>query len=827
MIGSAAFFFVFGVGQAGADCPESRAGTGELPGVVEEDRKGVTWSDDSILLDAAQIRATNAAWKLKPTAEVRQDLTRAVLVESAMRLLGRECGGDAPCSAVLPELLGSLGLAIPSGDTSDLGTFSIDMDSISEVAERRRIVESAHARGLVLIRTPGGDGLYLGGARGGRVLLPLVDWSEACPEAGRTRVVEGRVVIAPLEGVEDESGVGFLGRANRIFVFGESPGPALSGIVSLRPAAMPPVVGSRDCDDSMEFAFYTSPEKAASKSDVRVIATLEKDPGPVVLVVRDRSGKLVETVQRTLGGPPFTRVATLQNAPGGRYTAVLGDGERVLSCTRFTVHRRVKAKPQRKSAEVWPVTRQWSRGTENLFSAFVEGLFDYPITEDLTWPRLQELLNQSDKNLLHNHLGLREDDVLKLEPDCADLPHVLRAYFAWKMGLPFAHRKCGAGWKGNPPKCGMELVGNTTEVEGKTRIEAFREFVFRVMNGVHSGGTRTAPDAEASDFYPVALTRSALRPGTMFADPHGHVLLIARWLPQEMERYGILVGSDAQPDGTVGRRRFWRGSFLFTSSTEDVGAGFKAYRPIRWKRSDNTLRAYDNSELASTRKFRRISGDQHKGSTSDFYEAIEGLINPRPLDPVAMQVSLVDSLEESVSRRLNSVNNAEVFMADQGYASVEMPTGASIFQTVGPWEDFSTPSRDMRLLISLDTVLGFPDLVRRHPERFGANAESGDVLADAVDAALKKEMKSRIITYMRSNGEAQRLTLRVVASRARALEMAYNPNDCVEIRWGAPPDSAEYQTCKRFASEEQRDRMASYREWFVTRSRPPRGASGP
>ena len=55
----------------------------------------------------------------------------------------------------------------------------------------------------------------------------------------------------------------------------------------------------------------------------------------------------------------------------------------------------------------------------------------------------------------------------------------------------------------------------------------------------------------------------------------------------------------------------------------------------------------------------------------------------------------------------------------------------------GPRKPTSTPSRDMRLLISLDTVVGFPDLVRRHPERFGADADSGPALADEVEAALR------------------------------------------------------------------------------------------
>ena len=52
--------------------------------------------------------------------------------------------------------------------------------------------------------------------------------------------------------------------------------------------------------------------------------------------------------------------------------------------------------------------------------------------------------------------------------------------------------------------------------------------------------------------------------------------------------------------------------------------------------------------------------------------------------------------------------------------------------------------------------------------------------------------------------------------------MAYNLNDCVELRWGAPEKSEEAATCKRHASLAQRAKMTQYRAWFHERRRPPR-----
>lgn len=88
---------------------------------------------------------------------------------------------------------------------------------------------------------------------------------------------------------------------------------------------------------------------------------------------------------------------------------------------------------------------------------------------------------------------------------------------------------------------------------------------------------------------------------------------------------------------------------------------------------------------------------------------------------------------------------------------------------------------------------------------------------------LARELAQRKFSYPRSDGSMWTLTLKDVFDRATALEMAYNPNDCVELRWAAPAGSAEASTCKRHAPQAQRAKMArSYRPWFHERRRPPR-----
>ena len=96
-------------------------------------------------------------------------------------------------------------------------------------------------------------------------------------------------------------------------------------------------------------------------------------------------------------------------------------------------------------------------------------------------------------------------------------------------------------------------------------------------------------------------------------------------------------------------------------------------------------------------------------------------------------------------------------------------------------------------------------------------AELGSVLAS--------ELAARKFSYTRSDGSPWTLALKDVLDRAADLEMAYNLNDCVELRWGAPQKSAEASTCKRHAPSAQRAKMTQYRTWFHER-RGPRALSG-
>jgi hypothetical protein len=201
---------------------------------------------------------------------------------------------------------------------------------------------------------------------------------------------------------------------------------------------------------------------------------------------------------------------------------------------------------------------------------------------------------------------------------------------------------------------------------------------------------------------------------------------------------------------------------------------------------------------------------------------MDEVMSPVPLDPVRALKEAITSLEEQVHARVTSVENGRKYQTGGG-AAVAIPDGASIFETTGAWEDFATPSRDLRLLIAIDVVRGLPDRVARRPERYAmpAGKSVADVKAE-LEKVLAEELPTRKFSYTRSDGSQWELTLKDVIDRMAELEMAYNVNDCVELRWGAPDNSDEASSCKRQASKVQRAKMAEYRAWFNERRRPPR-----
>jgi hypothetical protein len=780
------------------------------------------------------------AGKLEPTS---RPLTRRALLTTAFQYMDSPYGfGDArggrDCSRLQMDVFESFDLALPrhSGWQAQAGTFTVDVGDLN-TTDKLRALDQAAASGAVLLAFPGHIMLYLGKNDAGTpmALHALGEYVVPCAGGkGETVLDVQRTVVSDLQLGAGSTRRSLLERIVTLVVIGKAtPAPELAARANVHPLPPASAPGPRDeCQDNEEARVFVSPARPMAQEPLRLIATRTRATDAAALWVYDESGALVAADTHRLNGPPQSVWTRVVAPAAGRYTALFMDGAKQVGCKRVTVHDGALAAATPAEGAIWKPHRAWAQDTLNLWAAFVEQVFDGPPDDEQTWTSLHALLRDPARNILLNHLGRHEDDAFELVPDCADLPYSLRAYFAWKLGLPFAYRQCARGKPGVPPTCGPLLTNLMARDEASSDdVSAFATFVNRrVRAGVHSATGRTHPDDSETDLYPVALERAALPPGTVYADPYGHVMIVAKWFPQgrDPNAYGILMAAEAQPDGTVGRRRFFPGSFLFDPSTKDAGAGFKQFRPLIYDARAKEITTLDNAALAAgAGDFARFSKAQYEGSKEDFYERMDRLINPAPLDAHVRLKSLIDALEESVHRRVLSIDNAEKYWAEGGHGPISMPIGYEIFETEGAWEDFATPSRDMRLLIALDTVQAVPAQVEKYPERFKLQgAEQAKRMADELRADLGKELKARTFTYTRSDGSTQSLTLEDVLSRSDALETAYNANDCVELRWGAPEGSAELATCRRHATPEQRTRMLRYRAWFHARTRPPRGTTG-
>jgi len=649
-----------------------------------------------------------------------------------------------------------------------------------------------------------------------------------------------------------------------------------------RAQAAPTQAAAAKCEDALQIAILPAPFEPWKGVPLRVLLASEKPlDGELSLIAPD--GTVAAKSRANAGGPPSYWYAEVASPAVGTWHATLALDHETAGCASVTRDIAVSArKPEGLRASggsLWPVRNSWNRATENLFSAWIAKLFDGPLDQELSWKTWDGPLHDNSRNLLFNYLGLGEDNVLTgLRPDCADFVYFLRAYFSFKMGLPFGYSNCSRGSGGAPPKCYQwfttehpeitrpapapeqtpaENVAPATPAASKPPglfqqifapgdapsppaaapaspkhsapkhlalknmglAAAFRHYLPEVADVVQTGAVRVAATDEKTDFYTIPLTQGSLRPGTVYADPYGHVLILVKRVPEANGGPGVFLAVDAEPDGTVTRKRFWQGNFLFAHEPSLGTSGFKHFRPIA-REKNGALRRLTNAEIAKDSQYGDFSLEESQISARDFYDRMDDVMSPEPVDPARAMENAIANLDEQVKTRVTSIENGRKYL-EKARGEIAMPSGPSIFETTGAWEDYSTPARDFRLLIAIDVVRGFPDHVARRAEHYAMPAgKSAAEVKSELETQLASELATHKFSYARSDGSQWTLSLKDVIDRGADLEMAYNPNDCAEFRWGAKPGSDEASTCKRHAPSAQHAKMTGYRNWFHDRHWP-------
>lgn len=331
-------------------------------------------------------------------------------------------------------------------------------------------------------------------------------------------------------------------------------------------------------------------------------------------------GKMRARPTEKIGGPPHALLYDVEpeSLPADPIEVTVWRGSIRVDGLRVTARRR----PPRRMAdfdEVWPTRRAWTESVELLYSTWIARLFALPKKKPGGWRPLHQVTRDPERNFLYGSLGLNEDDYregglpgVSLWGDCADVPYMLRAYFAWKMGLPMRLSECSRGNGKEGPSCYAVRTNLMTDYQGLSdRVARFNSFARREIAWVvHSGTTRTLPYDRRSDLYPIAITPRTLIPGVVYVDSGGHVLVVS-----DVDGKRI-TAIDGHPNKSITIRRFSERRYFPVYLTLRTG-GFKAFRPII--QSNRNIVTIPNRDLG-----KRFSIAQYGfGRRSSYYSFVE------------------------------------------------------------------------------------------------------------------------------------------------------------------------------------------------------------
>ena len=441
---------------------------------------------------------------------------------------------------------------------------------------------------------------------------------------------------------------------------------------------------------------------------------------------------------------------------------------------------------------------------------------------------LHQALRDRARNFLYGYLGLREDDpankaAIPATPDCADLPYFLRAYFAWKLALPSASATATAARTRARPSA----RGSSTNEDGAPGRRCPAE-----CQGV------PAPDVE-----PRAVGQRAdgarrrghgLLPGArsigercgraiVYADPYGHVMMIVKWVEQTKEHGGAACSpSTGSPTRRSGASGFGRARSFSRTTSKSAGPGFKAFRPVA-RAATGELAPVANAAIggADDPAHAPFSNEQGKLSADAFYARMGKLINPRGSSRRRVRRDARRARRAAPGARRLGRQRREV-QRDNANPSYPCPTGAKIFETTGPWEDYATPSRDMRLLIAMNVLTGLPGRSCATRSSSSSAAASRRGVADELRQAARQRDPRARDQYKRSDGSTLKLT---VADPDRAQDGARDRVQPQRLRrdaLGRGARTPEAATCARHAPTDQQAQMADVRAWFHEARRPSR-----
>ncbi|MEQ8266713.1 MAG: hypothetical protein RH982_05915 [Parvibaculum sp.] len=451
----------------------------------------------------------------------------------------------------------------------------------------------------------------------------------------------------------------------------------------------------------------------------------------------------------------------------------------------------------------WRITKErWTASDEKAWQDFVAAL---GATDCWTF---DECIKSAANPYRHT------DPKTRFYVDCADMPYVLRAYFAWKNGLPFAWQSAmqsadGPGTDIRYSVGGNVVVGRDSVPRTASGVNAI-PVLHTLVNVVSTAMFRrnaVSDDAHMfSDTYSPRLDREAIVPGTIAYDVNGHASLVWR-----VESGGRVLIFSSHPDHSLSRSFLGR-EFLRTGP--ELGSIFQKFRPIEVvgatraangalvggriagtpdaEIEDFSLEQYQGSPPGSPYGWRSASWVWN-GENMDFYTYLRARLSTGELE--YRPVEELTAMMQTICFDIRSRKQAVEISTGRGIQNMEPPSRlpGNIYGTDGVWELYSTPSRDARLKTAFremyDLVGEFikMDLVDAPRLNYEGTDLAGDLLA-----AYEAENAACDISYRNSAGQTVRLTIDDIVDRL--YDLSFDPYQCVERRWGAKGE--ELATCR-------------------------------
>ena len=399
--------------------------------------------------------------------------------------------------------------------------------------------------------------------------------------------------------------------------------------------------------------------------------------------------------------------------------------------------------------------------------------------------------------------------------DCADVPYFLRAYYAWKNGLPFGWQSAMQSNDGphgdiRYSSSGNKVVGRSfvpATANGVSAVPILFEIVNTVSTAMYRHDARSDSRAYFTDMYSPRIDREGIRPGSIVYDVNGHVALV--W---KVEGNGRILIFSSHPDHTLDRTFFWR-EFLRTGP--ELGSIFQNWRPIQLvgaKRLANGVLVGGHVEGTPNEEIADFSLEQYtgnppvdpalwslakfvnKGEAMDFHTFVRARMSVGQLEykPVDEMHVMMGTLCQDLRTRKQAVDLAR---SEGRTTAMPQPDRLprNIYGTDGVWELYSTPSRDARLKTAFKEMYDQTRAFMQMKETNNPRLEYAGVdLAGDMLRAFNQENAACPIIYRKTDGSPVTLTIDDVSHRL--FKLSFDPYQCIERRWGAT-DPEELSTC--------------------------------